>query len=154
MAPVQLSRAAGEFLLRIIDQNPPVILQMTLNEFDLKSGNELVAAGALVSDGFARSITLFEDEGPRNVDLLWLDQKAAYGYFSASDGLVVPDQKSLRLYRVDFGWWFRWLTAALDLVNAGKPLNVVPDACWILGNIWLLQRDCDPGQLLSTSQRH
>jgi hypothetical protein len=140
MAPVPLSRAAGELLLRIIDQNPPVILQMTLNEFDLKSGSELVAAGALVPDGFARSITLFEDEGPRNVDLLWLDQKIAYGYFSASDGLVVPDQKSLQLYRADFGWWFRWVTAALDLVNAGKPLNVVPDACWILGDIWVSSR--------------
>ncbi|WP_291856626.1 hypothetical protein [Bradyrhizobium sp.] len=140
MASVRLSRGAGELFLRLIDHNPPVVLQMTLDEFSVKAGRELVAAGALVADGFARSITSFEDETPRNVDLIWLDNESAYGYFSPTDGFVIPDQKSIQLYRADFGWWLRWLTAALDLVNAGRPFIVVPDACWVVGDICVTSR--------------
>jgi hypothetical protein len=140
MAPPRLSRAAGELFLRLIDQNPPVVLQTTLDEFNVEAGRELVTAGALVTNGFARSIVSFEDEAPRNVDLIWLDHKSAYGYFSATDGFVIPDQNSLQLYQVDFGWWLRWLTAALDLVNAGKPTVVVTDTCWVLGDIWVTSR--------------
>jgi hypothetical protein len=137
---IRLSRAAGEFLIRLVEQEPPVALQSTLDEFAGDVGRELIAAGALIADGSTRSVTLFDEDPPRNVDLIWLDQQRAYGYFSATDGFVIPDQNSLQLYRVDFGWWLRWLTAALDLVNAGKPTVVIADACWIVGDVWVTSR--------------
>jgi hypothetical protein len=140
MKLIRLSRAAGEFLIRLVEQEPPVALQSTLDEFAGDIGRELIAVGALIAHGSARSVTLFDEDPPRNVDLIWLDQERAYGYFSAIDGFVIPDQNSLQLYRVDFGWWLRWLTAALDLVNAGKPTVVVTDTCWVLGNIWVTSR--------------
>lgn len=137
---IRLSRAAGEFLIRLVEQEPPVALQSTLDEFAGDVGRELIAAGALIADGSTRSVTLFDEDPPRNVDLIWLDQQRAYGYFSAIDGFVIPDHNSLQLYRVDFGWWLRWLTAALDLVNAGKPTVVVTDTCWVVGDIWVTSR--------------
>jgi hypothetical protein len=137
---MRLSRAAGELLLRLIDQNPPVVVQVTLDDFNAEAGRELIAAGALVAEGFARSITLFDDDEPRNVDLVWLDQQSAYGYFSAADGFVIPNPKSLQFYRADFGWWLKWLTAELNLVNGGKPTIVISDTCWIAGDIWVTSK--------------
>jgi hypothetical protein len=140
MGSIRLSRAAGELLLRLMDQNPPVVAQVTLDHFNAEAGRELIAAGALVAEGCARSITLFDDDEPRNVDLVWLDRQSAYGYFSAVDGFVVPDPKSLQLYRAELGWWLNWLTAALNLVNAGKPTTVISNTCWIVGDIWVTSK--------------
>jgi hypothetical protein len=136
----RLGRAAGELLLRLVEQEPSVILQATLDEFEAAAGRELVAAGALVSDGIARSVTFFDDDAPRNVDLVWLDQSGAYGYFSAADGFVIPDPKSLQLYRVDHGWWLNWMTRELDLQKSGKPIELVAGRASEIGELRISPR--------------
>jgi hypothetical protein len=147
MTSKRLGRAAGELLLRLIEQEPSVILQATLDEFEAAAGRELVAAGALVSDGIARSVTFFDDDSPRNVDLVWLDQSGAYGYFSAPDGYVIPDPKSLQLYRVNHGWWLNWMTRELDLQKSGKPIELVAGRASEIGELRISPRLADSDDL-------
>jgi len=141
-----LSRAAGELLLRLIEHNSLTIDGSTLAVFSADAGQELIDKGALVDAGMSRSFALFDDDSgaARSIDLEWLGDRQAYGYFSASEGYVVPSQDALRLYRLKIEWWLKWLSTALGLRKSGRPVEILPGHAWEIGELAITPRRAVP----------
>jgi hypothetical protein len=138
--PLRISRRDGTLLLRLLEQQQPVITHDLLMGL---AGGDLISSGALKSDGFLRSVITMEDDGPRAVDLEWLPDLKAYGYFSL-DGYILPDPKDLHSYTLDLGWWLKWLASELALVDAGVPFELVKGEAWDLGNCWVTRQSKVP----------
>ena len=131
-----MSRCAGDFVLRLLELKDPVIGGDNFATLDAAIRQQLLASGALFAGPLIRSITLFDEDCPRDVDLEWLPERGAYGYFSPA-GYVVPDPASLQTYRLDIRWWLGLLSRELDLVGAGKPFELVEGHAWDIGDIWV-----------------
>jgi hypothetical protein len=136
-----LTRIAGEFLLRLLEQPDALIVQQRVEDLGHDCLRDLTECGALISAGASRSIVVECDGEPRSVDLVWIEQRTAYGYFDAADGYVFPPVASFSLLRIDVTWWLRWLTDHLALVNAAKPVVLVENRAWDLGELWVTVRD-------------
>jgi hypothetical protein len=137
---VLISRRGGTLLLRLLEQPQPVITHNLLMGL---AGGDLSSSGALKSDGLLRSVITMEDDGPRAVDLEWLPDHKAYGYFSP-DGYILPDPKDLQSYKLDVAWWLKWLASELALVDAGVPFELVKGEAWDLGNCWVTRQSKVP----------
>lgn len=140
-----LSRRGGELVLRLLEQSDPVIGGANLATHDPATRQEMLASGALLAGQPARSITLFDDEDatPRNVDLEWLADREAYGYFTP-DGYVVPDPIGLQSYRLNIDWYLKWLAAELDFAGTAIPFELVKGEAWDLGNLWVSRKSKVP----------
>lgn len=142
--PHPLGRSAGEILLRILEQPELTLRQRLLDDWDRKAGRELVEAGALRPAGVAKSVLRDDDHGVRSIDLFWNADLSTYGYFHAADGFVVPSVAEISLLRLDLAWWFRWVSASLELEHAGAPQEIVPGHVWRLGEMWISKQSKVP----------
>ena len=133
-ARVGLSRRTGEFLLALLEQPRPAVAGGALEDLDPHIGAELTANGSLQLLSSRQSIHIIGDDGAITRDLDWADGERL-AYFDAADGWVAPDPEELKVYRLDTGWWLAWLAGELSLENAGKPIVLVPDHAWDLGDI-------------------
>jgi hypothetical protein len=136
-----LSRQLGALLLRMLEREQPVISHELLSE--QAEPAPLVSAGALTPERFATSVMLMEEDGPRAVDLEWIADRNAYGYFTA-DGYMVPDQTTLKYYQLNVNWWLSWLSNELELVDVGTPFELVKGHAWDLGDRWTSRRSKVP----------
>ncbi|MDS4011699.1 MAG: hypothetical protein RKK15_09890 [Defluviicoccus sp.] len=129
-----LARNAGELLLALLEQRQPAIAGSVLADLDPDIRLQLRGSGCLQRTSVRQSIQVVDEAGAATVDLQWLDAHQRYGLFDAADGWVIPDPEEITLYRLDTAWWLAWLTAELDLVNAGRPIELVADHAWDLGD--------------------
>jgi hypothetical protein len=130
-----LSRRQGTLLLRLLEREQSVISHQMLTE---QAGTlDLVPAGALRTKRFSGSIVLMEEDGPQAVELEWLPDRKAYGYFTA-DGYVEPDPTVLQSYMLNMDWWLNWLAVELDLVGSVMPFELVQGQAWDLGSLGCL----------------
>jgi hypothetical protein len=138
--PLRISRRDGTLLLRLLEQQQPVITPNVLT--DLTNG-DLISCGALKADKVLTSVVTMEDDGPRAVDLEWIPDQQAYGHFSP-DGYILSDPKDLQSYKLDMAWWLKWLASELALVDAGVPFELVKGEAWDLGNCWVTRQSKVP----------
>ena len=129
-----LARNAGELLLALLEQRQPAIAGSVLADLDPDIRLQLRSSGCLQRTSVRQSIQVVGEAGAAAVDLTWLGDRECYGYFDPADGWVIPDPEEITLYRLDTAWWLAWLTAELDLINAGRPIELVPDHAWDLGD--------------------
>jgi hypothetical protein len=138
--PLRILRRDGALLLRLLEPPQPVIIHNVLTEV---ADGDLIFRGALKADGVLRSVMTMEDGGLRAVDLESLPDLQAYGYFSPH-GYILPDPKDLQSYKLDLGWWLKWLASELALVDAGVPFELVTGEAWDLGNCWVTRQSKVP----------
>lgn len=129
-----LARNAGELLLALLEQRRPAIAGSVLADLDHDIAIPLRSAGCLQRTSVRQSIQIVDEAGAAAVDLQWLTTPGRYGYFDAADGWVTPDPEEITLYRLDARWWLAWLTAELLLINSGRPIELVGDHAWDLGD--------------------
>ena len=137
---MRLSRAAGDIVLKLLEQPQCTIVERTLLELSEPAGLELRKLGAIVEFSTARSLIVADDRGERSVDVSWNAQTGSYCYFDSADCFVPVPASSLRVLRLEFRWWLAWLAAHLELANSGKPTELVPDQAWDLGDLWVGSR--------------
>jgi hypothetical protein len=134
--PVRFSRRGGELLLRLLEQNRPVIAAAALEEFpSAEVRSALINVGALERHGAGRAAFVAGDDAPIFRDLAWQAEKNAYGYFDASDGSVVVAPAAQMLFRVALPWWPAWLATSLALTNSSQPNELVPTSAWDIGDL-------------------
>lgn len=107
------------------------------------TNGDLISGGALKAESVSTSVMVMDDDGPRAVYLEWIPDHQAYGYFSP-DGYIFPDPKDLQSYKLDWGWWLKWLASELALVDAGVPFELVKGEAWDLGNCWVTRQSKVP----------
>ena len=129
-----LARNAGELLLALLEQRQPAIAGSVLADLDPNIRFQLRGSGCLQRTSVRQSIQVVGEAGAAAVDLTWLGDRECYGHFDPADGWVIPDPEEITLYRLDTAWWLAWLTAELDLINAGRPIELVADHAWDLGD--------------------
>jgi hypothetical protein len=137
---IVLPRLDGDLILTLLEQVEPIVAGEVLEELSAEAGRALMALGALLPNGAARTTMMAGDDSARFVDLDWLPDRNAYGYFDAADGVVVPDATSQALYRLNLSWWLSWLATALALTNAGRPAELVPGQAWDIGDLWITRQ--------------
>lgn len=108
------------------------------------AASELRKIGAIVEHGTSRFVVIADDRGERSVDVDWSSEARSYCYFDSADGWVAVPASSLRVMRLESGWWLRWLSAHLDLANSGKPTELVAGQVWDLGDLWVSPRQKVP----------
>ncbi|EAQ34129.1 hypothetical protein NB311A_09401 [Nitrobacter sp. Nb-311A] len=138
--PLRISRRDGTLLLRLLEQQQPVITHDLLMGL---AGGDLISGGALKAESVSTSVMVMDDDGPRAVDLEWISDHRAYGYFSP-DGYILPDPKDLQSYKLDVAWWLKWLASELALVDTGMPYELVKGEAWDLGNFWVTRQSKVP----------
>lgn len=129
-----LARNAGELLLALLEQRQPAIAGSVLAHLDPNIRFQLRGSGCLQRTSVRQSILVVGEAEAAAFDLQWLDTHQRYGHFDPADGWVIPDPEEITLYRLDTAWWLAWLTAELDLINAGRPIELVADHTWDLGD--------------------
>lgn len=129
-----LARNAGELLLALLEQRRPAVTCSVFADLDPDIGLQLRSSGCLRRTSVRQSIQIVDAGGAAAVDLQWLNAHERYGYFDPADGWVTPDPEEITVYRLDASWWLAWLTAELDLINAGRPIELVADHAWDLGD--------------------
>lgn len=137
---IAFPRLDGDFILALLEQVKPIAAGEVLEELSTQAGRVLINLGALLPNGAARTTTMACDDGVKFVNLDWLPDRNANGYFDAADGVVVPDATSQALYRLNLSWWLSWLATALALTNAGRPTELVPGQAWDIGDLWITRQ--------------
>jgi hypothetical protein len=97
-----LSRPDGDLILSLLEQVEPIIIGEVLEELSPTAGRVLLNMGALLPDGMACTTTVVCDRGVSFVDINWLSDRNARGYFDVADGMVAPEASSLHIFRLDF----------------------------------------------------
>jgi hypothetical protein len=100
MSGDELDQAAGEFLLRLIENPEPVIAASTLADYAPDAGRSLIAAELLKPDGMVEALTDTSDHDDVPVTLQFDADRSRYGYVGAAGWVDVPEER-LRLYRAD-----------------------------------------------------
>jgi hypothetical protein len=139
-ATARLSHAAVDLLLTIIETPSMAISGAALDGYHAGAGAELVAAGALEADGFEPVAVSQADHDDAVVSLAWDGDARRHGYFSPTAGMVAVEDHALRRLRVRPSWLLDWLASELGLVGAVRPVELVPNHLWDLGDVWLGER--------------
>jgi hypothetical protein len=139
-AKVGLSHAAVDLLLTIIETPSMAISGAALDGYHAGAGGELVAAGALEADGFEPVAVSQADHDDAVVSLVWAGDARRHGYFSAAAGMVAVEDHALRRLRVRPSWLLDWLARELGFAGAVRPVELVPNHLWDLGDVWLGER--------------
>lgn len=139
-AKVGLSHAAVDLLLTIIETPSMAISGAALDGYHAGAGGELVAAGALEADGFEPVAVSQADHDDAAVSLVWDGDARRHGYFSPTAGMVAVEDHALRRLRVRPSWLLDWLARELGFAGAVRPVELVPDRLWDLGDVWLGER--------------
>jgi hypothetical protein len=135
-----ISRRGGELLLRVLEQDEPVITAAATHDLPSDLLSTLLNSGALERHTASRTVLVADDDSTRFVDLVWYADRKAYGYFDASDGHVILAPDAHAVFRVNLPSWLRRLVAYLDLNNATQPTEIVPNQAWDIGNLWITRR--------------
>ncbi len=137
-SPAWLTRSEGELVLSLLEQKDCRIVGSTIDELGFDVGR-LVRARILQPTGTTQSVFAVDGAEGRFRDLARIDGPEL-AYFDTVDGMVVPPVAGITLYQLDQRWWLRWLADALDLVDAGRPTELVPDHVWEIGNLWVSKK--------------
>jgi hypothetical protein len=128
---------AVDLLLSIAESPGIAISHATLEDFHMTAGTALVAVGALKADDFEAVAPSQADHDDAAVSLTWSSELNGYAYFSPAVGLVRVDDDRLRRFKLDFSWFLQWIALHLGIRTTARPLCLVPDRLWDLGDIWL-----------------
>ena len=139
-ATARLSHAAVNLLLTIIETPSMVISGAALDGYHARAGAELVAAGALDADGFEPVAVSQADHDDGVVSLAWDGDARRHAYFSPAAGMVAVEDHALRRLRVRSSWLLDWLARELGIAGAVRPVELVPNHVWDLGDLWLGER--------------
>lgn len=139
-ATARLSHAAVDLLLTIIETPSMVISGAALDGYHARAGAELVAAGALDADGFEPVAVSQADHDDGVVSLAWDGDARRHAYFSPAAGMVAVEDHALRRLRVRSSWLLDWLARELGIAGAVRPVELVPNHLWGLGDVWLGER--------------
>jgi hypothetical protein len=138
--PVAISRRGGELLLRVLEQQQPLITAAAVAEWLDGAHTALVDAGALELHGAVRSVLVVGEDGPAFRDLTLQPGHNANGYYDAADGSVAVPLDEQRLLRVSLPWWLAWLVSSLELTNSSRPTALVAENAWDIGDLWIDRR--------------
>jgi hypothetical protein len=136
----QLSHAAVDLLLTIVETPSMAISGAALDGYHAAAGAELIAAGALEADGFEPLAVCEADHEDAVVNLVWDGEARRHEYFSPAAGMVAVEDHALRRLRVRPSWFLGWIARELGVVGAVRPVELVPDRLWDLGDLWLGER--------------
>jgi hypothetical protein len=134
----RLTRQSVELLFEIFEQPEPVLSGAVLADMVCAEGDPLVAAGLMVPNGHEAADSSREhDDQP--LDLTWLPDRQAFGYFDASRGWISVDCARLTRYRIDEQAMADALLARFG-TQAGRGKSWVPETVWDLGDIRIPHR--------------
>lgn len=139
-ARARLSHAAVDLLLTIIETPSMAISGAALDGCHAGAGAELVAVGALEADGFEPVAVSQADHDDAVVKLVWDGNARRHEYFSPTAGMVAVEDHALRRLRVRSSWLLDWLARELGIAGAVRPVELVPNHLWDLGDVWLGER--------------
>lgn len=142
-ATARLSHAAVDLLLTIIETPSMAISGAALDGYHAGAGAELVAVGALEADGFEPVAVSQADHDDAVVSLAWDGDARRHAYFSPAAGMVAVDDHALRRLRVRPSWLLDWLAREFGYAGAVRPVDLVPDRLWDLGDLWLGERKAE-----------
>jgi hypothetical protein len=117
-----------------------VISGAALDGYHARAGAELVAAGALDADGFEPVAVSQADHDDGVVSLAWDGDARQHAYFSPAAGMVAVEDHALRRLCVRSSWLLDWLARELGIAGAVRPVELVPNHLWDLGDVWLGKR--------------
>ena len=140
---VGLSHAAVDLLLAIVETPSMAISGAALDGYYPAAGAELIAAGALEAEGFEPVAVSKADHDDAVVNLVWDADARRHEYFSTAAGMVAVEGHTLRRLRVHTSWFLDWLARELGVVGAVRPVELVPDLLWDLGDLWLGERKAE-----------
>ncbi len=136
----RLSHAAIDLLLGIVESPSMSIAGAVLDGYHAGAGAELVNAGALQADGFEPVAVSQADHDDAPVSLVWDGEKRRHGYFSPAAGMVAVEDRALLRFRLQPAWLLGWIAGELGFAGVMRPVELVPDRLWDLGDIWLGDR--------------
>jgi len=106
-------------------------------DFHKRAGAELLAAGAIVTDGFEAVAVSQADHDDVVVRLDWSSELGGYTYFSPTAGPVRVDDNSLSRFTLNRSWFFQWIGRLLGFGSSAQPMCLIRDRAWDLGDTWL-----------------
>jgi len=136
----RLSQVAVDLLVVIAEAPDLVISGIALSDYHADAGAELIAAGALQPDGFEAVAVSQSDHEDAVVSVVWDGEKNKHGYFSPAVGMVDVDDRALCRFRLQPSWLLGWLARELGFSGVTRPVELVPDRLWDLGDVWLGER--------------
>lgn len=71
------------------------------------------------------------------MSLTWSSELSGYGYFSPTAGLVRIDDERLLRFKLDTSWFLQWVARDLGSATGARPVCLIADRYWDLGDIWL-----------------
>ena len=119
------------------------ISSVALDGYHAEAGAELIAVGALHADGFEPVAISQADHDDAVVAVVWDGEKRQHSYFSPTAGMVAVADRALRLFRLQSSWLLGWLAGELGFAGTARPVELVPDRLWDLGDVWLGDRKSD-----------
>lgn len=141
-----LSHAAVDLLLSILDAPSMTISAVAMDGYHAKAGAELLAAGALHPDGFEPVAVASADHDDAVVSVVWDEDQRRHGYFSPAVGMVGVEDRALCRFRLQPSWLLRWLAGELGFSGVTRPAELVTDRLWDIGDVWLGDRKSDRRQ--------
>lgn len=139
-AKVGLSHAVVNLLLTIVETPSMAISGAALDGYHAGAGAELVAAGAFEAGGFEPVAVSQADHDDAVVSLAWDGDARRHAYFSSAAGMVAVEDHALRRLRFRPSWLLDWLARELGFAGAVRPVELVSDRLWDLGDLWLGER--------------
>jgi hypothetical protein len=128
---------AVDLLLSIAESPRMAISATALDDFHEEVGLALLTAGAIKPDGFEAVAVSQADHDDAIVGLTWSSELGGYAYFSPTAGLVRIDGDTLRCFKLDTSWFLQWIGRHLGSGMGAKPVCLIADRFWDLGDIWL-----------------
>lgn len=130
-------------MLSIMEMPNMGISAAVLDEYHSEAGAELLALGALEPDVFEPIAVSQADYSDAVVTAVWDGEVGGYGTFSPARGMVAIESRSMNRYRLRSSWLIGWIAAELGLSNGGRPVELVSDRVWDMGDVWLGERKSD-----------
>ena len=138
--PKPISYRAVELVLNIMEMPNMGISATALDEYHSEAGAELLALGALEPDGFEPVAVSQADHDDTVVTAVWDGDVGGYGIYSPARGMVAIESRSMNRYRLRSSWLIGWIAAELGLPSSARPVELVPDRGWDMGDVWLGER--------------
>ncbi len=135
-----ISHRAGDLILAIMETPGMTISATALDDYHAEAGAELIALGALEPVGFEPVTVSQADHDDAMVGVVWDGDAGGYGYFSPAVGMVAVKNQAIGRYRLRPSWLLAWIAEELGLATGVRPVDLVPDRAWDLGDVWLGER--------------
>ena len=135
-----ISYRAVELVLNIMEMPNMGISATALDEYHSEAGAELLAWGALEPDDFEPVAVSQAEPEDGVVTAVWDSDIGGYGIFSPARGMVAIDSRSMIRYRLRSSWLIGWIAAELGLSSGARPVELVADRVWDVGDVWLGER--------------